>query len=68
MTMTKLLTNHGLMRNIHFERNAVTNSQYSGRETTELKPVHADVHEDVLEESVCNALSLAGVNVVLDNL
>ena len=38
---------------IQLERNAVTNSQYSRRETTELYPVPAEIHEDVLEESIC---------------
>ena len=46
------------------ERNAVTNSQYSRRETIELNPVH----EDVLEERICKALPLTEVNVVLEDL
>ena len=50
------------------KRNAVTNSQYSRGETTELNPVPAEIHEDVLEESICKALSLAGVNVVPEDL
>ena len=50
------------------ERNAVTNSQNSRRETIELNPVPAEIYEDVLEESICKALSLTGVNVVFEDL
>ena len=50
------------------EHNAVTNSQYSRRETIELNPVPAEIHEDVLEDSICKALSLTGVNVVPEDL
>ena len=34
----------------------------------ELNPVPAEIHEDVLEESVSKALSLTGVNVVPEDL
>ena len=54
---------HLLNRIIQLECNAVTNSQYSRRETTEVNPVPADIHDDVVEASVCKALSLTGVNV-----
>ena len=64
----KISNFHQFSRNIHLERNAAIDSQYSRTETMELKPVHADVHVDVLEEIICNALSLAGVNVVPDDL
>ena len=50
------------------EHNPVTNSQYSRRETIELNPVPAEIHEDVLEDSICKALSLTGVNVVPEDL
>ena len=33
-------------------------------QTMELDPVPADITEDVLEENVCKALSVTGVNVV----
>ena len=59
---------HLLTRIIQLEHNAVTNSQYSRRETIELNPVPAEIHEDVLEDSICKALSLIGVNVAPDNL
>ena len=50
------------------ERNDVTNSQYSKRETIELNPVSAKVREDVSQESTCKALSLTGINVLLEDL
>ena len=60
----KSYNSHLLTRIIQLERNTVTNSQYSRRETIELNPVPAEIHEDVLEDSICKALSLTGVNVV----
>ena len=52
---------------IQLERNGVTNSQYSRQETTELNPVPAEIHDDVLEESICKTLTKrAGVNIVSD--
>ena len=43
--------------------------QYSSRrETIELNPVPAEIHEDVLEDSICKALPLTGVNVVPEDL
>ena len=57
-----------LTRIIQLESNTVTNSQYSRRETIELNPVPAEIHEGILEESICKALSLTGVNVVPENL
>ena len=64
----KSFNSHLLTRIIQLERNAVTNSQYSRRETTELNPVPAEIQDDVLEESVCKALSVTGVNVVPEDL
>ena len=64
----KSYNSHLLTRIIQLERNAVTNSQYSRRETIELNPVPAEIHEDVLEDSICKALSLTGVNVVPEDL
>ena len=49
------------------EHNAVTNSQWKRRETIELNPVPGEIHEDVLEESICKALSLTVVNVVSED-
>ena len=53
---------------IQLERNAVNNSQCSRQETIKLNPVPAEIHEDVLEEIICEALSLTGVNVVPEDL
>ena len=64
----KSYNSHLLTRIIQLERNAVTNSQYSRRETIELNPVPAEIREDVLEDSICKALSLTGVNVVPEDL
>ena len=59
---------HLLTRVIQLEHNAVASSQYSRRETIELNPVPADITEDALEENICKALSLTGVNVVPNDL
>ena len=64
----KSFNSHLLTRIIQLERNTVTNSQYSRRETIELNPVPAEIYEDVLEESICKALSLTRVNVVPEDL
>ena len=52
----KSCNSHLLTRIIQLGRNAVTNSQYSRRETIELNPVPAEIHEDVLEDIICKAL------------
>ena len=64
----KKFNSHLLTRIIQLERNAVTNSKYSRRETIELNPVPADITEDVLEVNICKALSLIGVKVVPNDL
>ena len=64
----KEFNSHLLTRIIQLEQNAVQNSQYSRRETIELNPVPAYITEDVLEENICKALSLTGVNVVPNDL
>ena len=50
------------------ERNNLNNAQYTRRETLEINPVPSDIADDVLEQSVCQALSLTGISVELDNL
>ena len=61
--------NHGVTYNhASADSNAVNNSQYGRRETTKLNPVPAESYEDVLEESICKALSLTGVNIVPEDL
>ena len=61
----KSFNSHLLTRIIQLKHNAVTNSQYSRRETIELNPVPTEVHEDVFQESICKALSLTGVTSFL---
>ena len=64
----KSYNSHLLTSLIQLECNAVTNFQCSSQETTELNPVPAEIHEDVLEDSICRALSLTGVNTVPEDL
>ena len=64
----KSFNSYLLTRIIQLECNAVTNCQYSRRETIELNPVPAEIHEDVLVESICKALSLTGINVAPEDL
>ena len=64
----KSFNSYLLTRIIQLEHNAVSNSHYSRKETIELNPVPAEIHEDVLEESFCKALSLTGFNIVLEDL
>ena len=64
----KSYNSHLLIRIIQLECNAVTNSQYSRQETTELNPVPVQIHQDVLEDSICKELSLTGVNVIPEDL
>lgn len=50
-------------------RNAVTNYQNKRKETIKLNPVPADITENVLKESIYNALSPARrVNVISNSL
>ena len=64
----KKFNSHLLARIIQLERNGVTHSQNSRRETIELNPVPANITKDDLEENVRKALSLTGVNVVPNDL
>ena len=43
-------------------------SQYHSRETIKVNPVPAEIQDDVLEESICKALSLIGANVAPEDL
>ena len=65
LQQSKQFSSHLLTEIIQLEHNAVTNSQYSRREAIELNSVPADITEDILDENICKALSLTGVN---DNL
>ena len=50
------------------ERNTVSNLQYHRRETLEINAVPSAIQDNVLEETVCHALSLTGINVSPDEL
>lgn len=55
-------------RIVQLERNAVNNAQYHRRESLEINPVPASIGDDVLESSLCRALSLTGHEVKPDDL
>ena len=57
-----------LERITQVERNNLNNAQYNRRETLEINPVPSDIADDVLEQSVCQALSLTGTSVEPDDL
>ena len=50
------------------ERNNLNNAQYNRREALEINPVPSDIAVGVLEQSVCQALSLTGISVEPDDL
>ena len=45
------------------ERNNLNNDQLNRRETLKMNLVPSDIADDVLEQSVCQTLSLTGVSV-----
>ena len=55
-------------RIIQLERHAVRNTQYHRRESLEVNPVPRDIGNNVLEETVCRAISLTGHEVTPDDL
>ena len=55
-------------RIVQLERNAISNGQYHRRESLKIDPVPASFADDVLENSVCRALSLTGHEVKPDDL
>ena len=57
-----------LERITQLERNNLNNAQYNRRETLEINPVPSDIADDVLEQSVCQALSLTGISVEPDDV
>ena len=50
------------------ECNNLKNAQYNRRETLEINLVPSDNADDVLEQSVCQALSVTGIPVEPDDL
>ena len=57
-----------LERITQLERNNLNNAQYNRTETLEINPVPSDIADDVLEQSVCQALSLTGISAQPDDL
>ena len=57
-----------LERITQLECNNFNNAQYNRRETLEINPVPSDIADDILEQSVCQVLSLPGISVELDSL
>ena len=55
-------------RIIQLERNAVNNAQYHRRKSLEINPVLLDIGNNVLEQTVCRAISLSGHDVTPDDL
>ena len=55
-------------RIIQLERSAVNNAQYPRRESLEVNPVPLDIGDNVLEETVCRAISLTRNEVTPDDL
>ena len=50
-------------RIVQLERNVISNAEYHCRESLEINPVLLSIGDDVLENSVCRALSLTGHEV-----
>ena len=55
-------------RIIQLERSAVNSTQYYQRESLEVNLVHRHIGDNVLEETVCRAISLTGHEVTPDDL
>ena len=50
------------------ERNNLNNAQYNRTEPLEIDPMASDTANDVLEQCVCQALSLTGISSALDEI
>ena len=68
LTITRRCNDLLLERITQLERNNLNNAQYTSRETLEINPVPSDIADNILEQSVCQALSLTGISVELDDL
>ena len=58
LSITRHCNDLQLERRTQLERNNLNNAQYTGREILEINPVPSDIADNVLEQSVCQALSL----------
>ena len=68
LSITRRCNDILLERITQLERNNLNNAQYNRREIIETNPVPSDIADDVLEQSVCQALSSTGTSVEPDNL
>ena len=68
LTVSKNCNHLQTERIIQLERNAVSNAQYHCLESLEINSVLASIGDDVLESSVCRALSLTSHKVKPDDL
>ena len=68
LVVTKKCNSLLYSRIVQLEKNTVSNAQYHRRETLKLSPVPQDIHNNVLEDTICKALSLTGRDVVPKDL
>ena len=68
LIIVKNVNSHLIERIISLERHQLNTSQYQRREMIEINPVPLDIDNNVLEDSVCQALSLTGVTVNPDDI
>ena len=68
LSITRCCNDLLLERITQLEHNNLNNAQYNRRETLEINPVPSDIADDILEQSVCQALSLTETSVEPDNL
>ena len=68
LSITRPCNDFLLERITQLECNNLNNAQYNRRETLEINPVLPNIADDVLEQSVCQVLSLTGISVEPDDL
>ena len=68
LSITRRCNDLLIERITQLERHNLNNAQYNRRETLEINPVLSNIADDVLEQSVCQVLSLTGISVEPDDL
>ena len=68
LSITRRCNDVLLERITQLECNNLNNAQYTRRETLKTNSVPSDIADDVLKQSVCQALSLTGTSVEPDDL
>ena len=68
LSITRCCNDLLLERITQLEHNNLNNAQYNRRETLKINPVSSDIADDVLEQSVCQTISLTGISVEPDDL